>query len=128
MVRKSLALVGAAAVLVGGIAAAAPASAKAREVKTSGTCSNGSYTWKLKAKDNNGKIEVGFEVDTNRVGQVWAWTIKDNGVKVAGGNATTVAPSGSFTVNRNIANKAGADKIAASAVRGTVTCGGSLTF
>lgn len=128
MIRQTLAVAGAAAVLVAGVAAATPASAKARTVSTSGTCSNGSYTWKLKAKDNNGKIEVGFEVDTNRAGQVWTWTIKDNGTKVAGGSATTVAPSGSFTVNRNIANKAGADKIAASAVRGTVTCGGSLTF
>ena len=76
----------------------------------------------------NGKIEVEYQVDSNVNGQVWAWTLKDNGVKVAGGNATTVAPSGSFTVKRNITNKAGADKIAGSAVRGTVTCNGSLTF
>jgi DUF4097 and DUF4098 domain-containing protein YvlB len=128
MVRKSLALAGAAAVLVAGVLSASPASAKARTVTSSGKCSVATATWKLKAKDNNGKIEVEYEVDVNKNGQVFAWTLKDNGVKVAGGNATTVAPSGSFTVKRIIANKAGADKITATAVRGAVTCSGGLTF
>lgn len=128
MVRKSLALAGAAAVLVAGVVSATPASAKARTVTASGKCSSAAVSWKLKAKDNNGKIEVEYEVDVNKNGQVWAWTIKDNGVKVAGGNATTVAPSGSFVVKRNIANKAGADKITATATRGAITCNGGLTF
>lgn len=128
MVRKSLALAGAAALLAAGVAGAAPANAKAREVIATGKCSVSSVTWKLKAKDNNGKIEVQYEVDVNRNGQVWAWNLRDNGALVASGRATTVAPSGSFSVKRNITNRAGADRITASAVRGTVRCGGVVTF
>ena len=128
MVRKTLAFAGVAAVLAAGVAGAAPASAKAGDVVKTGKCSSPSVSWKLKAKPQNGKIEVEFEVDSNVNGQVWAWTLKDNGAKVAGGNATTVAPSGSFTVRRVIANKAGADKITGTATRGAVTCNAALTF
>jgi len=129
MARKSLAVIGIAGTLAAGIAAAAPASAKGGTAVTkSGTCSSASVAWKLKAKPNNGLIEVEYQVDSNVVGQTWSWTLADNGVKVASGNATTVAPSGSFTVRRNIANKAGADKIVGSAKWGTVTCTGSVTL
>ena len=64
-------------------------------VRADGTCSAGA-TWKLKAKNDNGALEVEAEVDSNVVGQTWTWRLKDNGVRVANGSSVTVAPSGSF--------------------------------
>jgi hypothetical protein len=118
--------------LSAGVLAASPASAKGgngRIVRSSGTCSNGAH-WKLKAKTDNSRLEVEFEVDANRTGQRWAVTLKDNGATVFSGTRSTSAPSGSFSVAPRIADRAGADVITARAVRvGTGgTCSGRLTF
>jgi len=115
--------------LTAGVAAASPASAKgkARVVRSSGTCSNGAH-WKLKAKADDRRIEVEFEVDTNRNGQKWAVKLRDNGATVYSGTRTTTAPSGSFSVNRLIADRAGADVITATATRGSATCSGKVTY
>ena len=78
------------------------------EVIATGNCS-GATDWKMKAKPDNGLIEVEFEVDSNRVGQTWAVRITDNGVQVFAGNRVTQAPSGSFEVQRRVANRAGVD-------------------
>jgi hypothetical protein len=97
------------------------------DVRASGTCS-ATTTWKLKAKPDNGRLEVELEVDSNRAGQTWSWTLADNGAQVSSGTGTTVAPSGSFEVRRRIANLAGVDTItaqASSAATGEV-CAGSL--
>jgi hypothetical protein len=113
--------------LVGGIAAG-PASAKGGDaVRRSGSCSANS-DWKLKAKPDDGRIEVEFEVDSNRVGQTWAVRIADNGVQVFSGTRVTQAPSGSFTVERRIANRAGIDHIRATAhnARSGETCTGTV--
>lgn len=98
-------------------------------VEHSGQCSQGA-SWTLKAKADDGQIEVEAEVDTNVVGQVWKWKISDNGSLAAKGTSTTVAPSGSFSVNRLIANQAGADKLtlkASNAASGE-TCTGKVTL
>lgn len=99
------------------------------DIRTSGTCSMGS-TWKLKAKPDNGRIQVEFEVDSNRVGQAWAVAWRDNGILVHQGVHRTVAPSGSFTVEQRIANRAGADLITARATQAATgeVCSGRLTF
>jgi hypothetical protein len=68
-------------------------------------------SWKLKAKHDDRRIEVEAEIDSNVVGRSWAWRLADNGVRVAAGTATTKAPSGSFTVHRFIADRAGVDRI-----------------
>jgi hypothetical protein len=117
-----------AAMLVGGIAAG-PVSAKDGEIVHRGNCTAAS-DWKLKAKPDDGRIEVEFEVDSNRNGQTWAVRITDNGVQVFAGNRTTQPPSGSFEVERHIANRAGADVIRARATNARTgeTCTGSLTF
>lgn len=105
---------------------AAPAAfAKGGGVTSRGTCATG--TWKLKAAHDSGRIQVEFEVDTNRVGQVWAVRLSDNGVLVFSGNQTTTAPSGSFTVRRLITDRAGTDAIKATATRGTTTCTGRVS-
>jgi hypothetical protein len=79
-----------------------------------GKCTAAS-TWKLKAKNDDGRIETEFEVDQNRVGKRWRVTIVRNGSRVFTGIRRTVAPSGSFEVSRMLANAVGTDHIVATA-------------
>jgi hypothetical protein len=135
MNTKSITRIAAAATLAAGVAvgAAVPASASHgggdREVRNSGHCSQGAQ-WKLKAKADDGRLEVEAEVDTNVNGQTFAWRILDNGkLQVKGKNATKGA-SGSFSVERRIANQAGTDTItfkAKNAANGE-TCVGTVRF
>jgi hypothetical protein len=111
-VRQRLALVIASGLLIGAATAAtAPATAaKAGDVIATGACS-GSADWKLKLSPDNGKIEVEFEVDQNRVGKTWRVKIKRDGNVLASGTRVTQAPSGSFTFRATVSNGAGADTI-----------------
>jgi hypothetical protein len=105
-----------AAVLLTGLTATLPANAKdgdGRVIKR-GSCST-SATWKLKAKPDDGRIEVEWEVDSNRVGQRWSWTIRHDGVTKASGRRTTTAPSGSFSVERRVVDAPGKHTISATA-------------
>jgi hypothetical protein len=99
-----------------GTIASVPAYAKGGStgVTRPGTCSARTVS-KLAVKHDDGRIEAQFEVDSNRVGQRWNVVMKDNDVTVFSGARTTTAPSGSFEVDRRIANRAGADTIVASA-------------
>ena len=117
----------AAALGTSAVVAAAPALAQGggSAVRASGACTNHG-SWNLKAKPDDSRIEIEFEVDVNRVGRTWHVRITDNGHLVASLNRTTVAPSGSFTVERRAANRAGTDVIRAHATRGQTTCGGSV--
>jgi hypothetical protein len=129
-INRIVGTLAAAALSVSTLAFTAPdASAKGVRVQTSGDCV-ARTDWKLKAKNDDGRIEVEFEVDSNRNGQRWAVTIKDNGTKVWSGRRTTKAPSGSFSVEKRIANRAGADLIVATArnLRTGETCRATLTF
>jgi len=95
---------------------AGPAQAKGSDAVTnSAACASG--TIKVKAKIDDGKIEAEGQVDTNRVGQTWNWRIVRNSTVAANGSKVTAAPSGSFSVNRRIANPAGQDTIKFRAVR-----------
>jgi DUF4097 and DUF4098 domain-containing protein YvlB len=106
-----------AAVLAVGVIAPLPAAlAKSPRVIVTGKCT-GNSTAKLKLKPDNGKIEVEFEVDQNRNGVSWNYTLKRAGATVASGTKVTVAPSGSFTARRLISNAAGPDTITARATR-----------
>lgn len=67
------------------------------EVRTNGQCS-GTAMWKLKAKEDDGGVEVEFEVDSNVVGQAWDYSLSGPGGLIASGTRTTTAPSGSFSV------------------------------
>jgi hypothetical protein len=109
------------------IAWASPAAASGGDaVRSSGSC-GGAVTWKLKAKHDNGRIEVEFEVDSNRVGQTWKVRLRDNGELFFAGERTTQAPSGSFEVHKRTADRAGSDAIRARAVHGDRVCVGSVT-
>ena len=101
------------------LAAVAPATASHADrggVRAHGGC-DGPAVWKLKAKHDNGRIQVEAEVDSNHAGQVWHWTIKHDGNIAAKGSKTTHGRSGSFTVARRLSNKAGKDHITFRAVR-----------
>jgi hypothetical protein len=95
-----------------------PATAAARggdAIRVTGSCS-GHSTSKLKAKHDDGRIEVEFEVDQNRNRQQWRVKLWDDGIRVFSGYRWTAPPSGSFSLERRIANRAGTDTIKAKAV------------
>ena len=102
--------------LVAGAILAVPSTAAAagNDIIRTGSCS-GTADWKLKAGPDNGRLEVEFQVDSNRAGQVWRVRILDNGVLRYDALRTTQAPSGSFSVTRRIPNMAGTDHILARA-------------
>ena len=99
-----------------------------RVIRT-GSCS-GSADWKLKAKADDGRIEVEWEVDSNRSGQTWRVRVRDDGDLVVKTRATTGGASGSFSVERRIGNRAGGDSIVARArdLSSGQLCVGRLTF
>jgi hypothetical protein len=84
------------------------------DVRVAGKCTAASSS-KLKIKNDDGRIEAEFEVDSNRNGQQWNVVLTDNGVTVASGVGVTKAPSGSFEFERRIPNRAGTDTIVATA-------------
>lgn len=101
----------AAVLLIGPVLVAGPAHAShggSDEVRRSGSCS-GSTDWKIKAKPDDGRIEVEAEIDSNRNGQTWRWTLRHDGRVADTGRSTTHRPSGSFSVERRTRNAAGSD-------------------
>jgi hypothetical protein len=113
------------------VAAAVPMVAPARDnpgVLKTGRCSNGA-SWKLKAKHDDGLIDVEFEVDQNVNARRWNVTLRRDGRLVFRGMRTTRPPSGSFEVNRRIGNPDGPDRITgiAQAAAGG-TCRAALTL
>lgn len=97
--------------------------------QNNGSCS-GSTDWKMKAKADDGRIEVEFEVDSNVSGQVWAVKITDNGNRVFKGDRTTGGASGSFSVERKVTNLAGTDKFVGKATNVATgeTCTGRVSW
>ena len=91
----------------------------------SGSCTNGGH-FKLKAKHDDGRIEMEYQVDSNRAGQVWTVRIADSGKVVFSRHVTTAGPSGSFTIRKVIANRPGLDTIHAHATFKNRTCGGTV--
>lgn len=114
-----------AAALIAPAVAAAPALAQdgARAVTATGSCSAGG-TWTLKARPDNGVVQVEFEVDTNVSGQVWTVRITDGPATVFSGRRTTGAPSGSFSVAARTADRPGTDVVRAVATRRGASCTG----
>ena len=88
------------------------------DVRTHGGC-QGSAVWKLKVKLDSGRIEFEAEVDSNRRGQVWDWKIRHDGSVSSKGSSTTSGASGSFSVNRRMADLAGTDSFSFRAERRT---------
>ena len=115
--------------LVGGGAGAAQAKGgHDREVRRAGHCT-AATVWKVKAKHDDGRIELEWEVDSNHAGQTWRVRVRDNGDRVVAARATTGGASGSYSVERRIANKSGGDSLVARArnLRSGQTCVGRVT-
>jgi hypothetical protein len=112
---RKLLILSLAALAAAALTAVSSAQAKGGpEVLKRGTCS-GSTTWKLKLKNDNGRIEAEFEVDQNVVGKRWNVVLTRNGAVVFRGTRTTRAPSGSFEARKLFGNAAGADRVVATA-------------
>ena len=92
------------------VVAAGPATAQGGgdDVVRRGSCS-GSADWKIKAKPDDGRIEVEAEVDSSVNGQRWRWVLRHDGSVSARGTARTHAPSGSFSIERRTVNRPGSD-------------------
>jgi hypothetical protein len=130
-VIRPVSLAAASALTVSLALTAAPATASHRgsddRVVRTGDCS-GTADWKLKVKTDDGRLEVEGEVDSNTSGQQWVWKIKDNGSVAAKGSSTTGGRSGSFSVERRIADKAGTDKVVWKASYAGQKCSGTISF
>ncbi len=115
------------ALLIGG--SAVPGLAKEGDVIRRGACS-GASDRKLKLSEENGRIEVEYEVDQNRVGDAWRVRIRHNDDLVFGGPRTTKAPSGSFEVRLLQRDRAGDDVFRGRAVnlRTGEVCGGRAAW
>jgi hypothetical protein len=101
---------------------------KRKAKRVTGTCSDSSSA-KLKVKPDDGRLETEFEVDQNSNGVRWAVRIRRNGTIVVKTNATTKAPSGSFSVERRLGNPAGSDRITAKATSPSgEVCRASITI
>jgi hypothetical protein len=98
-------------------------------VRTNGGC-DGAAVWRLKVKDDDGRLELEAEVDSNRRGQAWRWRIMHNGSRSAHGSSTTSGTSGSFSVQRRMADLAGADHFTFRAVRRAngAVCRGTISL
>ena len=117
-----------AAVALAVVPAALAKAGKDGDVRVRGVCS-GASTSKLKLSNEDGRIEVEFEVDQNRVGRTWNVALRQNGVVVRRLVRVTRAPSGSFEARAVLGNRAGTDRIAATATSRTgETCRASASF
>ena len=96
-------------------AGSAQASGGDGRVINTGSCS-GSTDWKMKAKPDDGRIEVEAEIDSNRTGQRWRWVLKHDGGVTARGTSVTRGRSGSFSVERRTVDADGPDRFTFRAV------------
>ena len=110
LVGIMLALLGVVIALV----AVPAATAKDGDIRVRGTCTKSS-TSKLKLSEEDGRIEVEFEVDQNRNGVRWNVVIAQNGRQRVRTMRVTKAPSGSFEARVLAPNTSGRDTFKARA-------------
>jgi hypothetical protein len=98
------------------------------EVRVSGACGRGA-TSRLRLRARDGAIELEFEVDETRAGRSWRVVVVHEGRVAWRGLAHTGRPSGSFSLERRVADYAGSDQVMARAVgpRG-ITCQATATL
>ena len=81
-------------VLPTALAAVPAAPAKDGDVRRAGRCT-GASTAKIKLSEENGRIEIEFEVDQNRVGVRWNIVLRRNGTVIRRASRVTRAERGS---------------------------------
>ena len=108
---------------------AVPATAaKDGDVLVRGSCTGASMS-KLKLSEEDGRIEVEFEVDQNRNGVRWTVTLRRPTTLLVRTTRVTRGPSGSFELRRVVGNRAGPDRIIARATRSSgEVCRAAATF
>ena len=116
MKKLSAAIVAALCGLTIAVAAASAGVTKDGDVIRRGNCT-GSTDWKLKLSEEDGRIEVEFEVDQNRNGVSWNVRLFQNGSQIARATRVTRGPSGSFEFRKVAPNTAGTDSFRARATR-----------
>ena len=124
MISTTVKAIGTACTVAAALAVTIVPTAAAKDgdgVRVAGTCSDGSSS-KLKVKHDDGRIEAEFEVDQNRNGVAWNVELRRNGRLAFSGVRTTVAPSGSFSLERKIAGGASSAVIRARATRNGEVC------
>ena len=109
------------------MAAAQGGQSKDGDVLRRGTCS-GPSTSKIKLSEEDGRIEVEFEVDQNRNGVRWNVDLFQNGRRIARMTRITRGPSGSFEARKVAPNTAGRDAFRARASRSSETCTARASF
>ena len=115
MGRRTMILYAGLAACVALLLAPATAGAKDGDVLVAGNCTRATDS-KLKLSEENGRIEVEFEVDQNRNGVRWTVSLRRNGTRIASLVRTTRPPSGSFEARVLARNGAGAEVIRGRAV------------
>ena len=110
-----------AATAIGAAVLATGAAAKDGDILVAGTCTGPSDA-KLKLSEEDGGIEVEFEVDQNRNGVRWTVTLFRNGTQVARRVRVTRGPSGSFEARFVTRNGPGTDRFVARATRPGERC------
>jgi len=103
------------------------ASAKDGDIRAVGSCTKSS-TSKIKLSEENGRIEVEFEVDQNRNGVRWSVVFRRNGQVARKLVRITRGPSGSFEARVVVPNGPGGDRISATASRRGESCKAAATF
>jgi hypothetical protein len=114
MSKLSAGIVAIVAALAVALAAAPAGVAKDGDVRVRGTCTKSS-TSKLKLSEEDGRIEVEFEVDQNRNGVRWNVQLFQNGSRIARMTRVTRGPSGSFEARVLAPDTAGKDAFRARA-------------
>jgi hypothetical protein len=129
MLDKVIRIAAAGALALTVMGGATTAVAKDGDVIREGSCS-GASDWKLKLSPENGKIEVDYEVDSNKVGQTWRVKLFHDGDRFFVGTRETAGASGSFTVRKVVGNHSGTDSFRARArnLSTDEVCGGSASF
>ena len=91
MLKRTALVVTALTAAVAALAIGSPALAKEGDILVRGSCT-GPSTAKLKLSEENGRIEVEFEVDQNRNGVAWTIVLQRNGARVARADADDPCP------------------------------------
>ncbi len=112
---------------VGSLPAADASGGDGDRVIRTGACSDGAR-WKIKAKEDDGRIEVEAEIDSNTSGQSWAWVLKHNGAVSGRGTSRTAGRSGSFDVERRLVDNPGTDAFTFRATHAGETCVARVSY